>query len=196
MSRRCGRSWACAKRARPTGRRRRPSWPSTCTRSAWSTRSLSRTSWSRPRTRRRECSQQKGGRRAPLEGSASRVPRMAHVSSHEACVPSRADQHRRERSNPNWSRPGRPREAPIRCILLPAPPSARTGVGGAGGHWCRGAPRLFCLVLVHLERGDEGLLWDLHLAELAHPLLALLLFFKKLALARDVAAIALGEHVL
>src|SRR5262245_66591059 len=51
-------------------------------------------------------------------------------------------------------------------------------------------------VLVHLERGNERLLRNLHLTELAHSLLALLLLLKKLALPRDVAAIALGEHVL
>src|SRR5262249_36147139 len=52
------------------------------------------------------------------------------------------------------------------------------------------------LVLFHLQRGDEGLLRDLHLPELAHLLLALLLLLEQLALARDVAAIALGDHVL
>src|SRR5207244_38980 len=48
----------------------------------------------------------------------------------------------------------------------------------------------------HLERGDEGLLRDLHLTELAHLVLALLLLLEKLALSRDVAAVALGDHVL
>src|SRR5439155_12143075 len=49
---------------------------------------------------------------------------------------------------------------------------------------------------VHLQCGKERRLRDLHLAELAHALLALLLFFQELALARDVAAIALRRHVL
>src|SRR5581483_11073410 len=44
--------------------------------------------------------------------------------------------------------------------------------------------------------GDEGLLRDLHLAELAHALLALLLLLEQLALARDVPSVALGQHVL
>src|SRR5918911_2906661 len=48
----------------------------------------------------------------------------------------------------------------------------------------------------HLECGDEGLLRDLDFAELAHLLLARLLLLEQLALARDVAAVALGEHVL
>src|SRR5262245_52210143 len=52
------------------------------------------------------------------------------------------------------------------------------------------------LILLHLQRGDEGLLRDLHLAELAHALLAALLLLGQLALSRDVAAVALGEHVL
>src|SRR5208282_3229386 len=48
----------------------------------------------------------------------------------------------------------------------------------------------------HLERREEGGLRDLDLAELAHALLALLLLVQELALARDVAAVALGGHVL
>src|SRR5882757_5338099 len=39
------------------------------------------------------------------------------------------------------------------------------------------------LAAVHLERGDEGRLRDLHVAHLAHPLLALLLLLEKLLLA-------------
>src|SRR5690349_12662976 len=49
---------------------------------------------------------------------------------------------------------------------------------------------------VHLECGDEGALRDLDLAELPHALLALLLLLQKLALARDVAAIAFGGDIL
>ena len=48
----------------------------------------------------------------------------------------------------------------------------------------------------HLERGQEGFLRDLDLADLAHALLALLLLLQELALAGDVAAVALGQHVL
>src|SRR6266446_220197 len=50
--------------------------------------------------------------------------------------------------------------------------------------------------VAHAERGDEGRLRDLDLAELAHPLFALLLLFEELAFAGHVAAIAFGEHVL
>jgi hypothetical protein len=49
---------------------------------------------------------------------------------------------------------------------------------------------------IHLQRGDEGFLRDLDLAELPHLLLAFLLLVQQLALARDVAAVALGGHVL
>src|SRR5437868_6884671 len=52
------------------------------------------------------------------------------------------------------------------------------------------------LVIVHLERGDEGFLRNLHLAELAHLLLALFLLVQQLALAADVAAITFGGDVL
>src|SRR5262249_58087737 len=49
---------------------------------------------------------------------------------------------------------------------------------------------------IHLQGGDERLLRDVHLAELAHALLAFLLLLQQLALARGVAAVALGGHVL
>src|SRR5690606_20498703 len=46
------------------------------------------------------------------------------------------------------------------------------------------------------EDGDEGLLRDLHGTHHLHALLALLLLLQQLALAADVTAVALGEHVL
>src|SRR5688572_1983258 len=46
------------------------------------------------------------------------------------------------------------------------------------------------------EGGDEGLLRDLDPSHHLHPLLALLLLLEQLALAADVAAVALGEDVL
>src|SRR5689334_13637414 len=49
---------------------------------------------------------------------------------------------------------------------------------------------------IHLQGGDEGFLRDVHLAELAHALLALLLLIEQLALAGGIAAVALGGHVL
>src|ERR1700737_2123507 len=52
------------------------------------------------------------------------------------------------------------------------------------------------LPAVHLESGDEGRLRDLDVADLPHALLALLLLLQKLLLAADVAAVALGHHVL
>ena len=50
--------------------------------------------------------------------------------------------------------------------------------------------------LVQVEHGEEGLLRHLDAADLLHPLLALLLLLEQLALAGDVAAVALREHVL
>src|SRR5438309_881250 len=46
------------------------------------------------------------------------------------------------------------------------------------------------------EHGEEGVLGDLDAADLLHALLALLLTLQELALARDVAAVALGGDVL
>src|SRR5579885_51899 len=61
---------------------------------------------------------------------------------------------------------------------------------------CRMAARLTPLIGVHLQRGEEGFLRDLDAAEAPHLLLARLLLVEQLALARDVAAVALGGHVL
>src|SRR5215203_3872016 len=65
------------------------------------------------------------------------------------------------------------------------------GVGGSGA-------LLLCLLArgVGGESGDEGLLGHLDPADHLHPLLALLLLLQQLALAGDVTAVALGEHVL
>src|SRR6185295_7390303 len=51
-------------------------------------------------------------------------------------------------------------------------------------------------LLVNLQDGQERLLRNLYCADLLHPLLSFLLLFEKLALARDVAAVALRKHVL
>ena len=47
-----------------------------------------------------------------------------------------------------------------------------------------------------VEDGEEGVLRDLDVADLLHPLLAFLLLLQQLALAGDVAAVALGGDVL
>src|SRR6059036_829960 len=52
------------------------------------------------------------------------------------------------------------------------------------------------LLRIHLEDGEERLLRDLDAADPLHALLAFLLLLEQLALARDVAAVALGEDVL
>src|SRR5262245_50886803 len=56
--------------------------------------------------------------------------------------------------------------------------------------------RLQRSLLAHAKGRDECLLRNLHVAVLAHALLALLLLLKQLLLARDVAAVALCGHVL
>ena len=52
------------------------------------------------------------------------------------------------------------------------------------------------LTLAQIEDRQEGFLRDLHRAHHLHALLAGLLFLQQLALAADVAAVALGENVL
>ena len=49
---------------------------------------------------------------------------------------------------------------------------------------------------IKFEDGKEGLLRHLYVADLLHALLAAFLFFEQLALAGDVAAVALGQDVL
>src|SRR5450755_197902 len=85
----------------------------------------------------------------------------------------------------------------------PAPPrraAAATGPDQIARSACpaagsRGSPSLSAL-LAEFEHGQERLLRHLDPADLLHPLLALLLLLEQLALARDVAAVALGDHVL
>ena len=50
-----------------------------------------------------------------------------------------------------------------------------------------------CTTSLDLQHGQERLLRDLDRADLLHALLALFLLLEELALARDVAAVALGE---
>src|SRR5947207_6598444 len=64
---------------------------------------------------------------------------------------------------------------------------ARTGAGPG-----RCSPSLS----VQVEDGEEGFLGDFDHPDLLHPLLAGFLFFEQLALATDVAAVTLREHVL
>src|SRR6185503_20826095 len=52
------------------------------------------------------------------------------------------------------------------------------------------------LPLVHAQDGQEGFLRDLYGPDPLHPLLAFFLLFQELALAGDVAPVALGQHVL
>src|SRR5690349_12428379 len=78
-----------------------------------------------------------------------------------------------------------PLPAPVTIATLPCPVMVTS-------------PRLYppSESLAHLERRQERLLRDLHLAHLPHALLALLLLLEELALAGDVAAVALRQHVL
>ena len=50
--------------------------------------------------------------------------------------------------------------------------------------------------LAHLQHRQERFLRNIHAADALHALLAFFLFLQQLALADDVAAVALGEDVL
>src|SRR5882757_10831067 len=51
-------------------------------------------------------------------------------------------------------------------------------------------------VFAYFQHRQESLLWYVHLSDPLHALLAFLLLFQQLALATDVTAVALGEHIL
>src|SRR6185312_10971661 len=53
-----------------------------------------------------------------------------------------------------------------------------------------------CSLATHFQHREEGFLRNLYVSELLHALLAFFLFLEELALAADVAAIALRQHVL
>ena len=52
------------------------------------------------------------------------------------------------------------------------------------------------LFIIHLEHGQKRFAGHGNGTELAHALLAFLLLFQQLFLSGDVAAVALGQHVL
>src|SRR5487761_312738 len=57
------------------------------------------------------------------------------------------------------------------------------------------AARAPTVLVIKLEHRHESLLRDLDGAHPLHPLLSFLLLLQQLALARDVTAIAFGQHV-
>ena len=66
---------------------------------------------------------------------------------------------------------------PITATRAPFCTAQELGPAAVGGH----AHRRFEL-RIHLQRGEEGLLRDLHLAELAHPFLPSFCFSRSLRL--------------
>src|SRR3989449_9529884 len=88
------------------------------------------------------------------------------------CVLAAADLGRTKLSDSNWGQYADPRNTTSISILL--------------------VVRCGC----YLEDREEGFLGNVHAADAFHAPLAFFLFFEEFALARDVAAIALGENVL
>src|SRR5690606_24099218 len=116
----------------------------------------------------------------------------------------------RRRPRPRPPAPARARAAPARAARGRAPrrrgrpppwPRAlrRARAPPRSARWAPRSLLLLALLVVlglAAEGREEGALRDLHVAHVLHPLLALLLLLEQLALARDVAAVALGGHVL
>src|SRR5438132_14411251 len=77
--------------------------------------------------------------------------------------------------------------------------AGRFAPAGAGPTRLAGLPGLPpgpASLVAQAQGRDERLLRDLDPADALHALLAFLLLLQQLALARDVAAVALGQHVL
>src|SRR3954465_11766997 len=126
------------------------------------------------------------GARARRGGARRRRPRRAVAPACPAPAGSRPP---RRAPAPAWAR-SRPR-APARA-LLPAPraPRPQARRASAGSRWS--SP----LFVAQRQDGQERLLRPLDPPHLLHPPLARLLLLEQLALAGDVAAVALGDHVL
>src|SRR5262245_60298052 len=88
-----------------------------------------------------------------------------------------------------WNRKARTNSAKIRAMTAACVYSKKNRRGRAVSAITPSPPSL------HLEEGEERLLGDVDAAHLLHALLAFLLLLEELPLARDVAAVALGEHV-
>src|SRR6185436_12461710 len=81
------------------------------------------------------------------------------------------------------------------CARTTPAPRRRRSTRNIRARWTCGTSRQ-PLFVTNLQHREEGLLRDFHRADALHALLAFLLLLEQLALARDVAAVALGEHVL
>src|SRR5579859_3015138 len=77
-----------------------------------------------------------------------------------------------------------------------SPPRRRAPASRRSARTCSSSRAPSALPVPEIEHGQERLLRHLDPADLLHTLLALLLLLEQLALARDVAAVALREHVL
>src|SRR5262245_55748724 len=90
-----------------------------------------------------------------------------------------------------------PRTPRRRCIRTnrSAPLRRRRGRRRIARRPCASRAPLL-LAVAEVEHGEERLLRDLDSADLLHAPLALLLLLEQLALAGDVAAVALRDHVL
>src|SRR5690606_14366468 len=174
-------AWACrrprtrSRRAARAARRRAARAPRARPRAA---RWWRPTAGSLPRRARRPCTRCSRSRRtAPSRTGRADTRRSRAAPSGPTCRPVTTGRTRRPtRAASRRAGPARPRAAPGSLLRLVLGVLAARGVGG--------------------ERGDEGGLRDLDGPDVLHALLTLLLLLEQLALAADVAAVALGEDVL
>src|SRR6185503_21022489 len=98
-----------------------------------------------------------------------------------------------------WQRPSRsfPSRARLALLLVLLCFMMLSGTKCPLQHRSRCKHETHChLFRLDLKDGEEGLLRNFHAAHLLHAFLARLLLLEELAPARDVAPVALGQHVL
>src|SRR5437588_4498744 len=121
---------------------------------------------------------------------------MSRPASGSCRAPTRPERMSRPRRDHGWgsslASAGGGAVARTSCRGVRAVAEAEPAARAARFFWERGKGRL----LVELQDGHERLLRYLDVADPLHPLLTLLLLLEQLALAGDVAAVALGDDVL
>ena len=129
------------------------------------------------------------------EPTGSAVP-MYSVTTASRMAARRAFELVRRRRRVGWRR-SESACGVMACLALKSTECQRllTGRAAPGSGRPPGAG-LLASVVTQAQRGDEGLLGHLDAPDVLHPLLALLLLLEQLALAGDVAAVALGQDVL
>src|SRR5438094_10282 len=189
------RSSAAAYASRETSRRR----STNARRSASPSLSISASSSRRGAPRRRRTRPRARHHRAPPRPTRAGVPRPRRGAR-----PARSARRPRRAAAPRMSAPRRALRAAhaSRATASPTSPTRRSRRRRVGrltrrAAWdARTGSSAISRLVTDPKDGEEALLLDLDRSHHLHALLAFLLLLEELSLARDVAAVALREHVL